>query len=823
MAHRKAPAQLSLAETWQVLERGLDQIMATVQGGLSFSEFMELYTTVYNHLTQSVQTGFATGVFTLENNPYEISRAHANKLGLELYSKLQAYIRQRIHGLQAAGAPNTGESLLAYYSAEWIKYEKAARYIDHVFRYMNRYWCKRQREEGVADIYNVYPLFLLLWNTELFLPLQDKLISAALEQVSLRRVGKMINSDHIKDLASSLVSVSLCEADQAHRHPPADRSTPLAADAQSYEVYRHYFEQKFIAATQTHYAHEGSTFRAHHAVVEYMQRAEMWINDEEQWCELYLPQITLPLLRKTCNAQLIEAASSALCQEFLPLLGQERLEDLARLYRLLSRLPNGLSPLLQMFKDHVCQAGKDAMATLAKQMGATASSTSGADTAVDSKVYTDTLLAVHQKFLGVVNRALNSDSNFTIELDKACREFINRNSLCNSGTAFRSPELLARYTDLLLRKGSSAVSIGGGQGTANNGSSSAKGVVDEVALEEHLAGVMTVFKYIDDKDVFQKFYSKMLAKRLVNGTSVTEDAEASMISKLKVACGHEYTSKLQRMFMDISISRELYQGFKQWLVETSQPVPSFDYSMLVLGTAYWPLQSPTTPFRVPEEIAGVHTQFQKYYDTKHSGRNLNWLFQYSKAEVRTPFTKSKGNPVYTLQVSTYQLAILLLFNRADTWSFEAMQQSTNLLPDTLSKELTYLVKSRLLLVTAAAGASDGSEPSAQSQYTLNLGFKSRKVRLNLNIPMKSEQKQEVETTNKTVTEDRKVLIQAAIVRIMKTRRTMDHVQLMNEVIAQLQARFKPSVPDIKKAIDAVVDRDYIERIEGQKNMYKYLA
>lgn len=45
---------------------------------------------------------------------------------------------------------------------------------------------------------------------------------------------------------------------------------------------------------------------------------------------------------------------------------------------------------------------------------------------------------------------------------------------------------------------------------------------------------MVVFKYIDDKDVFQKFYSKMLAKRLVHHNSASDDAEASMISKLKV-------------------------------------------------------------------------------------------------------------------------------------------------------------------------------------------------------------------------------------------------------------------------------------------------
>ena len=45
---------------------------------------------------------------------------------------------------------------------------------------------------------------------------------------------------------------------------------------------------------------------------------------------------------------------------------------------------------------------------------------------------------------------------------------------------------------------------------------------------------MVVFKYIEDKDVFQKFYSKMLAKRLVQHMSTSDDAEASMISKLKV-------------------------------------------------------------------------------------------------------------------------------------------------------------------------------------------------------------------------------------------------------------------------------------------------
>ena len=59
---------------------------------------------------------------------------------------------------------------------------------------------------------------------------------------------------------------------------------------------------------------------------------------------------------------------------------------------------------------------------------------------------------------------------------------------------------------------------------------------------------MVVFKYIEDKDVFQKFYSKMLAKRLVQHMSASDDAEASMISKLKQACGMFYLVTLKLEF-----------------------------------------------------------------------------------------------------------------------------------------------------------------------------------------------------------------------------------------------------------------------------------
>jgi cullin 1 len=69
--------------------------------------------------------------------------------------------------------------------------------------------------------------------------------------------------------------------------------------------------------------------------------------------------------------------------------------------------------------------------------------------------------------------------------------------------------------------------------------------------------------------------------------------------------------------------------------------------------------------------------------------------------------------------------------------------------------------------------------------------------MNLNVPLKSIEQKDNEGIQRTIDEDRKMLIQAAIVRIMKARQTLKHALLMQEVIQQLNSRFNPSIPLIK--------------------------
>ena len=601
--------------------------------------------------------------------------------------------------------------MLGFYIRQWTRYTTAAKYINHLFRYLNRHWVKRESEEGKKNVYDVYTLHLVKWKDDFFQKVHGKVMSAVLNLVEKQRNGETIEQSQIKSIVDSFVSLGLDENDSS--------KTTL-------EVYRFYFEKPFIAATRTYYQNESRQFVADNSVVEYMKKAEARLEEEKARVGLYLHPDISKHLTETCLDVLVTAHSSLLRDEFQVLLNNERQEDLGRMYRLLSRVKEGLDPLREKFETHVRKAGLAAVEKVAAE-----------GDNLDPKMYVDALLQVHKRYQNLVSEAFNGESEFVRSLDNACREFVNRNTVCRASST-KSPELLARYTDSLLKKGTKSA--------------------EESELEDMLAQIMTVFKYIEDKDVFQKFYSKMLAKRLVHVNSVSDDAETSMISKLKEACGFEYTNKLQRMFQDIQISKDLNASYKDWqnkVLDDDDRKKLVDAHFQILGTGFWPLGPPTSDFLAPPEVVKTAERFQGFYFDKHSGRKLTWLWQLCKGEIKANYIKTAKVP-YTFQVSTFQMGILLLFNENDSIQYSDIQEATALSPEILDPNLSILLKAKVLLASP-----EGSKPGPNTVFHLNYGFKSKKIKVNLNIPIKTEQKVESDDTHKTIEEDRKLLLQVS--------------------------------------------------------------
>lgn len=726
------------------------------------ARYMELHTHVYNYCTSvQQQDGQTHRVNKAKNNP----SGGARFVGLELYKKIEEFLMAHLNSLKPECQDMMDEPLLQFYCKVWEEYRFSSRVLHGICNYLNRHWVKREHDEGHMDVYEVYSLALLTWKNCMFEVMHQKLSSAVLKLIERERNGETINTLLISEIVRCSVELDI-STDSAPSKVP------------HLSVYKKFFEMPFFEDTEHFYTTESAVFLDNNPVTEYMKKVESRLLEEERRVSVYLHESTQDELAKCCERVLITNYLERFYVEFLNLLKNDKIVDLGRMYLLVSRTEKGLAELRERFERHVLAQGIASV----ERYHETAQS--------DPKVYFHALYDVHRKHSEMIQQAFSGDSGFIQSLDKACSKFVNNNEVTKlAKSSAKSPELLAKFCDTLLRK------------SAKN--------PDDAELEDTLQSVITVFQYIEDKDVFQKFYARMLARRLVQQNSASDDAEASMISKLKKECGFEYTSKLQCMFQDTSLSKDLNDSFKTHVSATT-PL-QVDFSIQVLSTRSWPFQQ-GPQFCLPEEFVQSQSRFTTFYNKQHSGRKLTWLYNKSKGEIVTHCFKNR----YTIQASMFQMAILLQFNDAMSRTMTELMDATLLPKEVLQQVTQILVKNKLL-------SCDEDDIEENNAFILNLTYKNKKLRVNINVPMKLEVKEEQESTHKHVEEDRKLLIQAAIVRIMKMRKELNHQNLLAEVLSQLSTRFKAKVPIIKKCIDILIEKEYLERVDGQKDTYRYLA
>ena len=152
----------------------------------------------------------------------------------------------------------------------------------------------------------------------------------------------------------------------------------------------------------------------------------------------------------------------------------------------------------------------------------------------------------------------------------------------------------------------------------------------------------------------------------------------------------------------MSLSKDLTNSFKDRMSQNHDDI-DIAFSIMVLGTNSWPLNPPPHDFVIPVEIRPIYDKFKKYYQAKHSGRKLKWLWNYSKNELRTNYLNQR----YTLMTSSYQMAVLLQYNQNDTVTLDELVTATSISKDILTQVLAVLVKVKILV------------NDAKEQYDLN--------------------------------------------------------------------------------------------------------
>ncbi|VDN02502.1 unnamed protein product [Thelazia callipaeda] len=811
----------SIDEIWGDMEVGLKEVYA--RQTMVPARYMQLYSRVYTYCTcvayngESQRSGRGRQTRIARTGPNSIG---AEFVGLDLYNHLKEFFQNYVEGVYQRGHDLIGEDVLNYFTSEWDSYRFSSKVVGGIFSYLNRHWIKRELDEGNENIYEIYVLAIVTWKEHLFIHMRDSVTSAVLKLIERERNGEKISTKLISGVIQCYVELGVNEND-SNIGSVMSTSVAHVDRLPKLRVYRDHFEKRFIIETETYFANEAAEFIATNSVTDYMKKVENRLKEEKERCNLYLHESTQDLLAKTLEKVLITKQLDLFQCEFGNLLECNKDSDLERMYMLCDRVENGLDELRLALEKHISRQGEAALEKIADIA------------ANDPKHYVSTILEVHKRYHGLVTCSFKNEPGFVQALDKACTSFINRNSITRkANNTSKSPELLARYCDLLLKK------------SAKN--------PEESELEELLNQIMIVFKYIEDKDVFQKFYTKMLAKRLVNELSASDEAESNMISKLKQMCGFEYTSKLQRMFTDTSLSKDITEKYKQHIAAKNINL-GLDFSVMVLGSGAWPFnQSPT--FDIPVQFTRCMESFNEFYQTQHTGRKLTWLLAQCRGELSTYGFQRK----YTFTATTAQMAVLLLFNENTELTLQHICDCIKLKLEIVAQITQSLIKVDLLSIVGSKADVDINTPLS-TVLRLNSDFSNKKLKVDLSKTMgRTEVRQETVEVHKSVEDDRRLVVQAsflsiyygcnkmgtgmflflkflsfqaAIVRIMKMRKRMKHTQLITEaitlkiiiVLAQLALRFKPKVPMIKKCIDILIEKEYLQRVENEKDLYEYRA
>mmetsp|Transcript_12084 Transcript_12084/g.34989 ORF Transcript_12084/g.34989 Transcript_12084/m.34989 type:complete len:772 (+) Transcript_12084:120-2435(+) len=747
-------------ETWNVLARAIDEIYNRNASQLSFEE---LYRNSYNLVLHKHGTLLYEGVT----------------------QKLISHLQTTVNRL----AQVEETSLLDEMAKAWADHGITMIMVRDILMYMDRTYVTQQRRRPVFEL--GHHLFRVnVWEHP---RIQSRVTELLLTTIASERAGLLVDDRSLLKANLGML-MELGQADSSN-------------------VYERHFETIFLGTTQEFYRLESLDYLSRNTATDYVSKASKRLEEEkDRALALALPITTEGPLQRIMETELIERHGRTLVEMensgFATLLTDDtKLEEMKSMYDLFVRVPSSVDHLREALAERIKLDGKKLISDQEKG-------------AADPPAFVRGVLSMRERYERIVGTSFRGEKKSKKRMRESFEDFLNKDA--------RAASCLAVYVDELLR-----VSLRG---------------ATEEQVSQHLQQAIVVFRYLSDKDVFESFYKQHLAKRLLSGKSVSDDAERAMVSLLKAECGYQFTSKLEGMFNDMRISRDMrekYKNHKRSEESMAMGQASFikkgvDIEVDVLTNGYWPSQN-VAPCTLPKSVQDAIDKFTEYYLGNHTGRKLSWQTSAGAAELKAAFGNGPNFRRHELCVSTYQMCILLLFNDHQTLTLAQIRTHTQIPDSELRRHLISLStpKHRIL----RKGSKGRGINSDDETFTFNADYTSKLKRVRIPLVKEASVARPGDNANanaaggaasaaasaangavpRVVEEDRRHLVEAAIVRIMKARKSLTHNDLIAEVTRQLSVRFTPSPPFVKKRIESLIEREYIERAENDHRIYKYVA
>ena len=317
----------------------------------------------------------------------------------------------------------------------------------------------------------------------------------------------------------------------------------------------------------------------------------------------------------------------------------------------------------------------------------------------------------------------------------------------------------------------------------------------EEEFEKEMIDAISFAVYIQDKDIFQRYYTNHFTKRMLSTTFI--ELERTALAILKSKFGMPFVHNMECMFKDIEAAREINTDF-----ESVRTIKTPNLIVTALESRFF---SKSQPIEIPVQLQDIIKEFTTFYKKRFSNRNLKFL---SLGTAEVSFLSK-----FVLQVSTIQMCILLLFKDTDSLDLMTVVDKSGFFQKECERQLNSLSHAKHPILVKKDGV-----------YKVNFGFKSKTRNVKVGtLAAQKETAEEKKETDEKVERERQFQVDAAIVRIMKTRRTLDYNNIVIEVVKSLANYFKPTIPFIKSRIESLIERDYMARSETNNNIFNYVA